>query len=124
MFWKILAVVLTLITVSGIPDLLVGPLEPRHWIGLGFSIIGLVGLFAYAFGWSILGQRFWFPFALAYAAWLAFGMVANGLSAWPLFTRGRSTDAAGLAVAICVPLLISVLQWLPVWRYANGRTVD
>jgi hypothetical protein len=124
MGWKILAVILAFILLTSIPDLFTQPQELRHWVGRAFSAVGLVGVLAYAFGWSILDQRFWFPFALAFAGWLTFGIVSSAATAWPLFLKAGSSNGAGLLVAIGIPVLVSVLQWLPVWRYANGQTVE
>ncbi len=124
MGWKIFAIILSVIWLSDLASIVSEPSDLRHWIGRGFSIIGLVGLLAYAFGWSILDQRFWFPFALAFAAWLTFSVAFSSATSWPLFFKDGSANIGGLLIAIGVPVLVSVLQWLPVWRYANGRMVE
>jgi hypothetical protein len=124
MGWKILAVVLAIVWISGIPEMFSEPSELRHWIGRVFSGIGLIGLLAYAFGWSIMDERFWFPFALALAGWLTFGIVSSLVTSWPVFVKHGTANPGGLLIAITVPVLISFLQWLPVWRYANGRIVE
>lgn len=124
MGWKILAILLAIMWIGGIPEIFSEPSELRDWVGRAFSLTGLVALLAYAFGWSILSQRFWLPFAIAFGAWLSFSVVSSSLTSWPLFFKDGSANAGGLVIAIGVPVLISLLQWLPVWRYANGRTVE
>jgi hypothetical protein len=124
MGWKILGVVLAIMWISGIPEMFSEPSELRDWIGRAFSGTGIVGLLAYAFGWSIMDERFWLPFALAFAAWLTFGVVSSTVTSWPLFFKDGSANTAGLLVAVGVPIVVSLLQWLPVWRYANGHIVE
>lgn len=122
MGWKIWAIISTVIWITGVPDLFSEPQQLRHSIGRAFTTVGLVALLAYAFGWPIMNRRLWLPFALAFAGWLTFNVVYSTVASWQLFFRNGNADAAGLLIAIGIPVLVSVLQWLPVWRYAHGRT--
>ncbi len=117
MGWKIFAIVCCcLFVASFVYDGLSN--DPIELASIPITLIGDVGLVAYAFRISKLHGKFWTPYAALFAAWSVLTLSVG-------IIRGEAANSPAYATIFATALVAaySYAHWLALYRLGHGAPV-
>ncbi|MGV8833401.1 MAG: hypothetical protein ACOH2N_15620 [Devosia sp.] len=121
--WRAFAAVsLVLIIVGLVMSAQQGMGDVWEIIGTIMAVPTAFGVVAYAFKLDVYPGRHWRWFAYVLAIWSVLAMIIGALNiAATAPDNATSAQGVGYLSAVVIIAIVSLLNWLAVWRYANEQ---
>lgn len=117
--WKIFAVMTIAATFGGFAMTRSEPASFWKSLESAISIVSCAAIFGYAFSKQILPKQLASGFAWIFSAYIVWINAQSMINLYSDYTVGKSSATIAVA-AYAVLSALNFLEWLSVWRYANG----
>jgi len=118
MFWKIYAILLTVILVTAYVIVFVGGVQTLHYVDLPISIIALVGLYGFAFQVKLVNIWIWRVWLGIVVAWDMYYNFYDAISSAPEFSPliiGGIVVAIGIIIPEYIALFLYGFRSHSIW---------